>query len=73
MSVRLDLVEVVCDGPDPDTDCPDSAAMANYGTAASVRASLRTGGDAWRTGLPGGMDRCAKCRAAATPGVRDVA
>jgi hypothetical protein len=70
MSVHTDLVEVVCDGPDSTTRCPDSAAMANYGTASSVRATLRSGEDPWRTGLPGGIDRCGKCRrqAAATTG-----
>jgi hypothetical protein len=62
MSVRTDLIEVVCDGPDDQTECPDNAAMADYGTACSVRAVLRTGEDAWRTAIPGGIDRCAKCR-----------
>ena len=62
MSVRHDLVEVICDGPDPGTACPDHAAMTDYGTGSSVRATLRKGDDAWRTGLPGGIDRCSKCR-----------
>lgn len=65
MTARTDLVEVICDGPDEQTECPDSAAMADYGTAARIRSVLKTGDDAWRTALPGGIDRCAKCTAAA--------
>ncbi len=64
-------VEVSCDGPTPGDECPDSAAWADYGTAADLRARMR--GDGWQTGLPGGIDRCPQCRSTTpTPSRRKV-
>ncbi len=59
MSVRRDLIEIKCDGPDDETACPDSLAWTDYGTAADLR--LRMTKDGWLTGLRGGIDRCEKC------------
>ncbi len=68
MSARSDLVEVSCDGPASGGVCPRSAAMADYGTARRVREILRSGENPWRTGLPGGVDRCGDCQAQTNPG-----
>ncbi|QLJ01494.1 hypothetical protein HZZ00_10980 [Streptomyces sp. NEAU-sy36] len=58
-------VEVSCDGPDEQTDCPDSAAIrARFGslTTQQVRADGRT--DGWTTRrAPGHLrDVCPACR-----------
>lgn len=60
MSVRTDMVEVICDGPEDGDGCPDDAARATYGTALHVRRELRE--DGWTTAEAGGFDRCPKCR-----------
>jgi hypothetical protein len=60
MSVRRDLIEVVCDGPDSGTDCPDSSAWSDYGTTSDLRSRMKS--DGWRTAQPGGIDQCSKCR-----------
>lgn len=60
-------VEVSCDGPDEQTDCPDSAAVhARFAsvTAAQVRADGRKDGWSTRRG-PGLRDVCPACRASA--------
>jgi hypothetical protein len=62
MSVRTSLVEVICDGPDRQAECPDSAARAAYGTGREVRATLRD--DGWMVGLLGGFDMCPTCQPA---------
>jgi hypothetical protein len=70
MTVHSNLVEVVCDGPDEDTDCLDGGlAEFDYGTAARLRKRMRDSG--WKTGLPGGIDRCPRCAPAAQtpPGI----
>lgn len=54
------IVEIKCNGVGP-TPCPDSAGISDYLNAAGMRARLREWG--WATGLPGGLDRCPKCRA----------
>jgi hypothetical protein len=62
-------VEVSCDGPVVQTDCPDSAAVAaSFGamTAPQVRADGRK--DGWTTRrAPGLRDVCPACRAQPTP------
>ncbi|MGW5616234.1 hypothetical protein [Streptomyces sp. NPDC003877] len=59
-------VEVACDGPDEQTDCPDSAAIrARFGsmTTRQVRADGHTDGWTVRRG-PGQLrDVCPACRA----------
>jgi hypothetical protein len=64
MTARQIGVEVSCDGPDEQTDCPDSAAVrARFGsvTAAQVRADGRK--DGWGTRRdPGLRDVCPACR-----------
>lgn len=68
-------VEVSCDGPTEETDCPDSAAVSarfTSRTARQVRADART--DGWvRRRRPGGLvDLCPGCAAvsaAASPSV----
>jgi hypothetical protein len=59
MSVRADLVEVVCDGLESGACCPQSAAWTDYGTARTLRQRMAEYG--WKTALPGGVDRCPGC------------
>jgi hypothetical protein len=62
-------VEVSCDGPDEQTDCPDSAAVrASFTsrTAPQVRADGHADGWTTRRG-PGLRDVCPACRAKPTP------
>lgn len=63
-------VEVSCDGPDEQTDCPDSAAIrARFGslTTRQVRADGRT--DGWTTRRASGhlRDVCPACRTQPSP------
>lgn len=79
MSVHPIGVEVSCDGPDEQTDCPDSAAIrASYAsrTARQVRADGRA--DGWTVRRAAGrlLDVCPACRArrtATTAGERRTA
>lgn len=59
----MGFVEVVCDGPDFATDCPNNKAWMDAGPASDLRKRMRE--DGWAVGLPGGTDRCPKCKAAA--------
>lgn len=69
MTARPIGVEVSCDGPDEQTDCPDSAAVrASFTsmTAPQVRADGRE--DGWTTRrAPGLRDVCPACRTKRTP------
>ncbi|MFD1277335.1 hypothetical protein [Streptomyces kaempferi] len=65
MTARTIGVEVSCDGPDEQTDCPDSAAVRaafTSMTAKQVRADGRE--DGWTTRrVPGHLrDMCPACR-----------
>ncbi|MFJ6559925.1 hypothetical protein ACIQMV_08590 [Streptomyces sp. NPDC091412] len=66
-------VEVSCDGPDEQTDCPESAAIRasfNSRTARQVRADGRVDGWTTRRG-PGRLrDVCPICSGAPQDGVR---
>lgn len=64
MSVRKDIVEVVCDGPDRATECPGSRAWTDYGNAVSLRISMAE--DGWLTAQRGGLDHCPDCRKSIT-------
>ncbi|MGW1436806.1 hypothetical protein ACWD7M_16345 [Streptomyces griseus] len=62
-------IEVVCDGPDGNGDCPDSAAAHAFGatwTAREIRADFRH--DGWTTRRAPGrtLDLCPDCRTART-------
>ncbi len=61
MSVRRDLIEIVCDGPEEpqSSDCPGSLAWTDYGPVSELRARMSR--DGWKTRLPGGFDRCPAC------------
>lgn len=63
MSVIQGLIEVVCDGPDGETECPDIKAWMDAGPASWLRRRMRE--DGWAVALPGGVDRCPGCRATA--------
>jgi hypothetical protein len=63
-------VEVACDGPDEQRDCPDSAAVrASFGsmTAPQVRADGRRDGWTIRRTLGRLRDVCPACRTQPTP------
>lgn len=60
MTAQRTGTNVICDGPDERTDCPDNASFMDAATAADIRQRL-THEDGWLTGLPGGIDRCPKC------------
>lgn len=63
-------VEVSCDGPDEETDCPDSAAIPIRFASRTAR-QVRADGceDGWTTRrVPGHLrDVCPGCRTAPTP------
>ncbi|MEU0691947.1 hypothetical protein [Streptomyces uncialis] len=64
MSVHPIGVEVSCDGPDPGTDCPNSAAVAatfTSRTAREVRADGRTQGWTVRRSPGRLLDLCPEC------------
>lgn len=61
MSVVKGFIEVICDGPDEGTECPDNAAWMDGGPAPRLRKRMHDE-DGWATALPGGLDRCPKCR-----------
>ena len=66
MTAHLIGVEVSCDGPDEQTDCPDSAAVrASFAsrTARQVRADGRAQGWTTRRGTALLRDVCPTCRA----------
>jgi hypothetical protein len=70
MTARPIGTEVSCDGPDEQTDCPDSAAVrASFGalTAPQVRADGHA--DGWTTRSARGRlrDVCPACRTKRTP------
>lgn len=63
-------VEVSCDGPDEQTDCPDSAAVrARFGslTVPQVRADGHADGWTIRRALGRLRDVCPACRTTPTP------
>jgi hypothetical protein len=60
VSVQRTGINIICDGPNEQTDCPDNASFMDAMTAAEIRWRL-TREDGWLTGLPGGIDRCPKC------------
>jgi len=67
MTARPIGVEVSCDGPDEETDCPDSAAVrASFVsvTAPQVRADGRRDGWTVRRRLGRRRDVCPACRPA---------
>lgn len=70
MTARPIGVEVSCDGPDEQTDCPDSAAVrARFGslTAPQVRADGHADGWTIRRALGRLRDVCPACRTKPTP------
>ena len=70
MTARPIGVEVSCDGPDEQTDCPDSAAVrACFGsvTTPQVRADGRRDGWTVRRDCGRLRDVCPACRAHPTP------
>jgi hypothetical protein len=52
-------VEVQCDGPGDERECPENMAWMDAMGTRELRALMRT--DGWETGLPGGIDRCPIC------------
>lgn len=70
MTARPIGVEVSCDGPDEQTDCPDSAAVpAGFAsvTAPQVRADGRRAGWTVRRRVGRLRDVCPACSAKPTP------
>jgi hypothetical protein len=67
VSVIKGFIEVVCDGPDENTECPENAAWMDAGPAPELRKRMRVEGG-WAVALPGGIDRCSKCREQAAIG-----
>lgn len=71
MSVVRGFIEVVCNGPNAETKCPDDKAWMDAGPAPWLRKRMRDE-DGWAVALPGGIDRCPKCKVAAPqPGEAD--
>lgn len=60
MTTQRTGTNIICDGPNEQTDCPDNASFMDAATAAEIRLRL-TKEDGWLTGLPRGIDRCPKC------------
>ncbi len=60
MTAQRTGTNIICDGPNEQTDCPDNASFMDAATAAEIRLRL-TKEDGWLTSLPGGIDRCGKC------------
>lgn len=65
MSAHRVGVNIICDGPTADQDCPDNASFMDALTADQIRARL-TEEDGWATALPGGVDRCKACQTTRT-------
>lgn len=67
-------VEVFCDGPDDQTDCPDNAAVCasfTSRTARQVRADGRTQGWTTQRGAGRLRDLCPACRRARQDGTQN--
>lgn len=63
MTVRWDVVEIVCDGAADDRSCPNKRLARGYGPLDEIR--QRVARDGWVTGLRRGRDRCPDCAALA--------
>jgi hypothetical protein len=70
MTARPIGVEVSCDGPDEETDCPDSAAVrARFGSLTTPQVRADGHADGWATRRSRGRlrDVCPACRAKPAP------
>jgi hypothetical protein len=65
MSVIKGFIEVICDGPDEATECPGSKAWMDAGPTPRLRKRMKDE-DGWAVALPGGFDRCPKCKGGST-------